>query len=79
MVSSVTPGEPGGKGYAFYSTGFVFYLEREIDDELAEEAADSGFQTLTDTMFDDLFDETVDDGEVVDLDPFDWDEEDEDS
>lgn len=32
MVPLISPGEPGGKGYAFYRSGFVFYLEREVPD-----------------------------------------------
>lgn len=32
MVPNFTPGNPGGGGYAFYETGFVFYLEREVPD-----------------------------------------------
>ena len=35
MAPVFVPGEPNG-GYAFYHSGYLFYLEREVDDELFE-------------------------------------------
>ena len=31
MVATVSPGEPGGRGYAFYKEGFVFLLEHDTE------------------------------------------------
>ena len=31
MIATVTPGEPGSRGYAFYNDGFVFLLEHDTE------------------------------------------------
>lgn len=31
MIATVSPGEPGGRGYAFYNDGFVFLLEHDTE------------------------------------------------